>query len=86
MSPPPRPEPTEAEAAALAAIGDADTAVETANTHAHEIQREAGDTRARAIARLVDVAGRERAAVLLGVSKQAVDKATGRARALGGAP
>lgn len=73
-------------AAALAAVREADEGIERANEEAHEIQRVAGDLRAQAIARLVDVAGRAGAAEALGVSLKAVDKATARARALGSAP
>ena len=69
-------------AEALAAIQEADREIERANDEAREIQRRAGDARALAVARLVDVAGRQGAADLLVVSLKAIDKATGRARAL----
>lgn len=67
---------------AVRAVRRADLAVDRAIERARELQRHAGDRRALAIARLVDVAGRDGAARLLGVSVKAIDKATTRARGM----
>jgi hypothetical protein len=72
--------PTVAEA--LAAVRAADEHLAGIVAEAARTQSAAADTRALAVAHLVDVAGREGAADALGISKSAIDKATQRVKAI----